>query len=58
MSAPRGPVTHNFADSATAGLPEDETEVWNLIEAVDEVTQRFCVCIEIVPAQKAESLKV
>lgn len=44
----RGPVCHNFAQSAVAGLPRDQEE-WDFMQVLDENSQTFVVTLEIVP---------
>jgi hypothetical protein len=44
---PRGPVMHDFAQCAVAGLPK-ELETWNFLEALDESSMTFAVVLEIV----------
>jgi hypothetical protein len=45
---PRGPQSHNFAQSAVCGLPKDQEE-WDFTETVDKESQTFQVMLEIVP---------
>lgn len=45
---PRGPQSHNFAQSAVCGLPKEEEE-WDFNEVVDKDSQTFQVFLEIVP---------
>lgn len=47
---PRGPQSHNFAQSAVCGLPKDQEE-WDFNEVVDKDSQTFQVLLEIVPNQ-------
>lgn len=44
----RGPVLHDFSQSAVAGLPK-EIEEWDFNAVVDEESSTFVVCLEIVP---------
>jgi hypothetical protein len=44
---PRGPVKHNFADRPICGLPEGKDE-WDFQKTVDEATQTFVVCLEVL----------
>mmetsp|Transcript_127433 Transcript_127433/g.318154 ORF Transcript_127433/g.318154 Transcript_127433/m.318154 type:complete len:453 (+) Transcript_127433:78-1436(+) len=46
---PRGPVTHNFADHSTCGLPRDQ-EQWDFSKAVNHATQTFAVYLDILPS--------
>jgi len=46
----RGPVIHNFSNSAVSRLPKDKEE-WEFSTAVDQDSQTFVVCLEIMPAQ-------
>lgn len=48
--AQRGPVTRNFAQSGVCGLPK-ECEVWDLLDVVDEQSQTFVVCLEVLSPQ-------
>jgi hypothetical protein len=52
MSAPRGPVAHNFLASAVCGLPR-EAEEWDFQSAVDQESMTFTVSIEIAPNNAA-----
>lgn len=45
---PRGPVHHNFALSAVSRLPK-EREEWDFLQAVDQESMTFVVCLEISP---------
>jgi hypothetical protein len=47
----RGPVLHNFAQSAVAGLPKDK-EAWNFNDVLDQDSQTFVVTLEIVPQDR------
>lgn len=44
----RGPVLHNFSQSAVSGLPKD-IEEWDFNTVVDQESMTFVVCLEIVP---------
>lgn len=44
---PRGPVRHDFTKKAICGLPAGEEE-WDFSKAVDEATQTFVVCLEVL----------
>lgn len=49
---PRGPRYHNFSQSAVTGLEEGRTKdehIWDFTEVLDEASQTFVVCLEIVP---------
>jgi len=48
---PRGPVMHNFADHSTCGLSKDQ-EQWDFGKAVNQATQTFSVCLDILPCRK------
>jgi len=43
----RGPVTCNFAQSGICGLPKD-CEIWDFPEAVDQASQTFVICLEVL----------
>ncbi|CAE8710370.1 unnamed protein product [Polarella glacialis] len=43
----RGPVRHDFSEKQTSGLPPGQAE-WDFRRAVDEDTQTFVVCLEIL----------
>lgn len=47
-TAPRGPVTLNFAQSGIAGLPKDR-EVFDLLDIMDLQTKTFVICLEVLP---------
>lgn len=47
---PRGPMLHNFAQSAVCGLPK-EMEEWDFNSVVDNDSMTFVVCLEIVPGR-------
>jgi len=55
--AQRGPVTKNFAQSGVCGLPK-ALEIWDFLDVegqslnpvVDEQSQTFVVCLEVLPA--------
>lgn len=52
---PRGPRYHNFSQSAVTGLEEGPTKdehIWDFTEVLDEASQTFVVCLEIVPGGK------
>eukprot|EP00437_Effrenium_voratum_P019734 CAMPEP_0181454436 /NCGR_PEP_ID=MMETSP1110-20121109/30236_1 /TAXON_ID=174948 /ORGANISM="Symbiodinium sp., Strain CCMP421" /LENGTH=412 /DNA_ID=CAMNT_0023578779 /DNA_START=64 /DNA_END=1302 /DNA_ORIENTATION=+ len=52
---PRGPRYHNFSQSAVTGLeegPSKDEHIWDFTEVLDEVSQTFVVCLEIVPGGK------
>lgn len=49
VRSPRGPVTHNFADHSTCGLPRDQ-EQWDFSKAVNHATQTFAVYLDILPS--------
>lgn len=46
--APRGPVTHDFADGVVCGLSKEEGE-WDFSRVVDETSQTLAVFLEILP---------
>eukprot|EP00927_Polykrikos_kofoidii_P073613 TRINITY_DN69630_c0_g1_i1.p1 TRINITY_DN69630_c0_g1~~TRINITY_DN69630_c0_g1_i1.p1 ORF type:complete len:452 (+),score=60.57 TRINITY_DN69630_c0_g1_i1:72-1427(+) len=46
LTAPRGPVMHNFKDSGMCSLPKDQEE-WDFGKATDDETQSFVVLLEI-----------
>jgi hypothetical protein len=48
--AQRGPVTRDFTQSGVCGLPK-ECESWDLLDVVDEQSQTFVVCLEVLPPQ-------
>jgi hypothetical protein len=50
MKEARGPVEHDFASSAVCGLPKDR-EIWDFQEVVNQNSQTFVVCLEIVPTK-------
>lgn len=50
--APRGPVRHNFAEHTICGLPEGQDE-WDFSKAIDESSQAFVVCLEILSGNTA-----
>mmetsp|Transcript_85598 Transcript_85598/g.135786 ORF Transcript_85598/g.135786 Transcript_85598/m.135786 type:complete len:240 (-) Transcript_85598:110-829(-) len=55
---PRGPRYHNFSQSAVTGLEEGPTKdehIWDFTEVLDEASQTFVVCLEIVPGGKGPS---
>eukprot|EP00929_Paragymnodinium_shiwhaense_P007579 TRINITY_DN111494_c0_g1_i1.p1 TRINITY_DN111494_c0_g1~~TRINITY_DN111494_c0_g1_i1.p1 ORF type:complete len:496 (-),score=130.09 TRINITY_DN111494_c0_g1_i1:126-1613(-) len=54
MELPRGPISHNFKQHATAGLLQEE-EIWDFASAADEATTTFVVCIEFVPVMTLTS---
>mmetsp|Transcript_117623 Transcript_117623/g.310708 ORF Transcript_117623/g.310708 Transcript_117623/m.310708 type:complete len:464 (+) Transcript_117623:73-1464(+) len=45
---PRGPVQHDFAQSAVSELPKGEG-AWDFTSCVDQATQKFTVYLEILP---------
>lgn len=47
----RGPVTCNFSQSGVCGLPKD-SEAWDFLDVVDEKSQTFVVCLQVVPPQQ------
>merc|ERR1711957_399506 len=50
---PRGPVSHNFAESgARVGLAEKD-ENFDMASAVDEASGKFTVCVEFAPSRAA-----
>lgn len=44
---PRGPVRHDFSEKNICGLPSGQDD-WDFGKAVDEKTQTFVVCLEIL----------
>eukprot|EP00931_Biecheleriopsis_adriatica_P082710 TRINITY_DN5615_c0_g1_i2.p1 TRINITY_DN5615_c0_g1~~TRINITY_DN5615_c0_g1_i2.p1 ORF type:complete len:467 (-),score=104.30 TRINITY_DN5615_c0_g1_i2:199-1437(-) len=44
---PRGPVRHDFSEKNMCGLPSGQDE-WDFGKAVDEQTQTFVICLEIL----------
>jgi len=48
QEAPRGPVTHDFADGVVCGLPKEEGE-WDFSRVVDQASQTLAVFLEILP---------
>lgn len=42
----RGPVTHDFAKTATGGLNTDQ-EAWEFVKLVDKATDTFVVCLAL-----------
>lgn len=48
MQEPRGPVQHNFSGSAVGGLPREQEE-WDFSNVVEQDSQTFVVCLEIMP---------
>jgi len=49
---PRGPVRHDFTKKAICGLPAGQEE-WDFSKAVDEATQTFVVCLEVLAGTSA-----
>lgn len=49
----RGPVRHNFTERAICGLPEGQDE-WDFGQHVDQETQTFMVCLEILSGPGAQ----
>lgn len=43
----RGPVRHDFSEKLICGLPDGQA-IWDFSKTVDEVTQTFVVCLEIM----------
>mmetsp|Transcript_75539 Transcript_75539/g.245634 ORF Transcript_75539/g.245634 Transcript_75539/m.245634 type:complete len:471 (+) Transcript_75539:70-1482(+) len=54
MTEPRGPVPHNFSSNAVCGLPKEQEE-WDFSSVVDQNSQTFVVCLEIVPDHLVQS---
>lgn len=52
QSPPRGPVRADFTMRAIASLPPDMEE-WDLAKAVDEATQTFVICLEVLSGPAA-----
>jgi len=51
---PRGPVSHNFAECGVCCLSSmKQQEEWNFSKAVDEASQTFEVCLELLLPQVA-----
>jgi len=50
----RGPVQHDFADCAVAGLPKEEQE-WDFHSVIDYVSKTFLVNLEIAACPLADS---
>jgi len=46
--SPRGPITCDFARKGMCGLPK-ECDMWDLLSVIDEQSQMFVVCLEIMP---------
>lgn len=44
----RGPVSWNFRENVICGLPQDQRD-WNFTEVVDEKSNTFAICLEILP---------
>jgi len=44
----RGPFKWNFQENVICGLSEDKRE-WNFTEVVDEKSNTFAICLEIIP---------
>lgn len=47
----KGPVQHNFAENGVCCIPSRLEEEWNFSKAVDEASQTFVVCLEILPEE-------
>lgn len=47
MATARGPIEHDFSNTAVAGLPED-LEVWNFNDWVNPASSTFVVCLEFL----------
>ncbi|CAJ1387123.1 unnamed protein product [Effrenium voratum] len=47
---PRGPVRHDFSEKNICGLPRGQDD-WDFGKAVDEKTQTFVVCLEILSGE-------
>lgn len=43
----RGPVRHDFSEKLICGLPDGQA-IWDFSKSVDDVTQTFVVCLEIM----------
>jgi len=46
QQSPRGPIKHDFFETATAELPQ-RFERWDMSASIDEGTQRFIVALEV-----------
>lgn len=53
----RGPVSHNFGDASTCGLPKEQA-IWDFNTAVDREISAFVVCLEVLPCSGAKAVGV
>jgi len=51
---PRGPIKHDFTKKAICGLPPGQEE-WDFSKAIDEATQTFVVCLEVLAGSAANA---
>jgi hypothetical protein len=48
LEAPRGPISHDFSTGGIVGLRKGEDE-WDFSRSVDNKSDTFVVCLEILP---------